>query len=131
MNIENIMSYKEPIKWLFYGDSITQGSLHTSGHRCYSELFSERVRYELDRPMDIIINTAFSGHTTRNLLESFGRRVAELKPDIVFIMIGMNDCNKQKGISVDEFEKNIQKIVYFLSPCRQITGNLEGFEEIF
>jgi len=111
MNIPNILNYKKPIKWLFYGDSITQGSLHTSGQRCYSELFAERVRYELSRPMDIVINTAFSGHTTRNLLESFDWRVANLKPDIVFIMIGMNDCNKSNGINLEEFEANIVKLL--------------------
>lgn len=29
--IENLINDNPSIKWLFYGDSITQGSLHTSG----------------------------------------------------------------------------------------------------
>lgn len=120
IDIVNIMGSESPVKWLFYGDSITHGSLHTSGHRCYSELFSERVRYELNRPMDIVINTAFTGHTTRDLLDSFERRVSELNPDIVFIMIGMNDCNNNKGIHIEEFESNIISIVSMVTGIKAV-----------
>lgn len=111
MNMREILSSNNPVKWLFYGDSITQGSLHTSGYRCYPELFGERVRYELNRPMDTVINTAFSGHTTRDLLETFEGRVKNLNPDFVFIMIGMNDCNKSKGITLEEFGNNLEELL--------------------
>jgi len=100
-----------PVKWLFYGDSITQGSLHTYGHRSYPELFSERVRYELNRPMDIVINTAFSGFTTKDLIESFDWGVAKLEPAVVFIMIGMNDSLRKQGISTEDFKNNILRLV--------------------
>ena len=38
---------KQPITWLFTGDSITHVAKHTGGYRSYPELFSERIRWEL------------------------------------------------------------------------------------
>jgi len=40
------MSSDIPVKWLFAGDSITHGALHTWGWRDYTEHFSERIRYD-------------------------------------------------------------------------------------
>jgi len=52
---------KSPIRWLFAGDSITQGALHTFGWRDYIEPFAERTRWEMQWMRDCIINTAVSG----------------------------------------------------------------------
>ena len=100
----------EPVKWLFYGDSITHGALHTFGWRDYSQLFAERVRYEMGRGMDIVMNTAISGNNARHLLDGFDWRVAQFSPHVVFLMIGMNDCTEGNGISVEEFEKNLTEL---------------------
>jgi acyl-CoA thioesterase I len=108
--IKSLLAKQEPIKWLFYGDSITHGARHTYGNRDYPELFSERIRYELGRLNDIIINTAISGNTTRQLLDGFNWRVKQLKPNVVFIMIGMNDCSSNNDISLQEFEGNLTKL---------------------
>lgn len=111
MKIKQLLRSETPIKWLFYGDSITHGSLHTSGQRSYVELFSERIRYELNRSMDIVVNTAISGNTSQDLLDGFEWRVVEVKPDVVFIMIGMNDCHKPKGIKIEYFKANLLKLI--------------------
>ncbi len=100
-----------PTKWLFYGDSITHGAVHTYGQRDYVELFAERIRYELDRPDDVIINTAASGATTRILLAGFDWRVKQFKPHVVFIMIGTNDCADHHDINRAEFEANLHELI--------------------
>jgi lysophospholipase L1-like esterase len=112
--IRKLLHSKKPVKWLFYGDSITHGALHTFGWRDYSELFSERVRCELGRVNDIVIKTALSGNTTRDLLASFDWRVKQFHPQVVFIMIGMNDCvTGATGASVPlpEFRTNLLTLV--------------------
>lgn len=109
--IQALLSRKEPVKWLFYGDSITHGAVHTSGGRDYTEHFSERVRTELGRGQDIVIKTAISGNTTRDLLETFDWRVASLRPDVVFLMIGMNDCSVGRNLPLEEFQANLVKLV--------------------
>jgi lysophospholipase L1-like esterase len=114
--VRKLIKSKEPVKWLFYGDSITHGALHTFGSRDYVELFAERVRFELARTMDIVINTAISGNDTRQLLAGFDWRVKQFGPDVVFIMIGMNDCTDLNDITLDEFEHNL------LTLCDRITA---------
>jgi lysophospholipase L1-like esterase len=108
--VKKLFESDAPVKWIFYGDSITHGALHTFGQRDYVELFAERVRFELARTMDIIITTAISGDNSRGLLNSFDWRVAQFKPDVVFLMIGMNDCNVDNDIELEEFESNLSEL---------------------
>ena len=72
------MAQDRPLKWLFYGDSITHGAVHTFGWRDYTQLFAERIRAELGRNMDVVINTAISGHNTEHLIDSFDWRLKSL-----------------------------------------------------
>ena len=109
--IRHILEGKSPAKWIFYGDSITHGALHTFGQRDYVELFAERLRFELARTMDIVITSAISGDTTRGLLESFDWRVGQFDPDVVPVMVGMNDCSANNDISLAEFGDNLSALV--------------------
>jgi lysophospholipase L1-like esterase len=108
--VRPLLKTSRPVKWLFTGDSITHGALHTFGWRDYVELFAERVRFELGRGMDLVLNSAISGHTTRDLLSGFDWRIGQFRPDAVLIMIGMNDCAEARGISCDEFRANLDQL---------------------
>jgi acyl-CoA thioesterase-1 len=94
--IKALLRQKDPIKWLFTGDSITAGVLHTEGYRSYPEVFAERIRWEMARPRDIVINTAISGNITQNILDDFSWRVGQFKPEVVSLMIGTNDCSRKE-----------------------------------
>ena len=118
--IQKLLQSDEPVKWLFYGDSITHGAFHTLGARDYTEHFAERVRFELGRGTDVIINTAISGHTTRDLCAGFDWRVRQFAPQAVFIMIGMNDCSASNDISPGEFRKNLQQLGEWLSDANAV-----------
>ena len=108
--VKKLFSDPKPRTWVFYGDSITHGALHTFGGRDYVEHFSERVRSELGRVQDVVINTAISGDNTRGLLHSFDWRVGRFDPDVVFIMVGMNDCGEGNPIDLAEFERNLLEL---------------------
>ena len=108
--VKNLLKNEKPLTWVFYGDSITHGGTHTFGWRDYTELFAERVRGEMGRTMDMIIDTAISGDNTRGLLESFDWRAGRFDPDVVLIMIGMNDCSETNPISLEEFTENLGKL---------------------
>lgn len=100
----------KPMTWIFTGDSITQGAYHTGGWRSYSELFAERIRWELRRKSDIVINTGISGDTAGKVLATFDWRVTRFQPDVVSIMIGTNDSvSGEKGRA--SCRKNLLKIV--------------------
>lgn len=114
----------KPAKWIFYGDSITMGALHTMGWRDYPELFSERIRFELRRLNDIIIKAAYEGSTTRQLLESFEWCVEQFQPQVVFIMVGTNDCCQEPDgprVPLEEFEENLRLLI---GRVRKIKGAL-------
>ena len=100
----------EPIKWLFAGDSITHGALHTWGWRDYTELFSERIRFEMGRTRDFVIKSALSGWNTQNLRENIEWNIMQFKADVVSIMIGMNDCKDGEG-GVGNFYDNYNAIL--------------------
>jgi lysophospholipase L1-like esterase len=94
------MKSEKPIKWVFTGDSITHGALHTWGARDYTEHFCERIRYEMNRIRDIVIKTGISGWTTGFIREDIEWNILQFKTDVVSIMIGMNDCTmKHDGLT--------------------------------
>ena len=114
--LNELLNRKEPNIWLFTGDSITQGAKHTHGGRSYPEVFSERIRWELHRVRDFVINTGISGNTTRNILDDFEWRISQFKPAAVSLMIGTNDCAKH-DIDLSVFEQNL---VTLQSKIRQL-----------
>lgn len=104
--IKELLTDKEPKIWVFTGDSITHGVKHTHGERSYPEIFQERIRYEMGKYRDVVINTGISGHTTDHLLKDFEWRIAHFKPAVVSIMIGTNDCAKEK-VSRADYRQNL------------------------
>ena len=108
--IKSLLKQDKPVIWLFTGDSITQGAKHTNGYRCYPEIFSERVRWEMRRKQDFIINTGISGDTTGNIIRDFQRRVQQFNPDVVSLMIGTNDC-AYASITIKSFVENLGKLL--------------------
>ena len=80
-----------PVTWVFLGDSITQSVVHTHGARGFVEHFAERVRGELGRLPDAVVNSGVSGARTENLLAEFDWRAGRFAPDVVFVMFGTND----------------------------------------
>jgi acyl-CoA thioesterase-1 len=90
--IKTLLAGKEPVVWLFTGDSITHGAAHTTGWRSYPEHFNERVKYELRRYRDVVLNTGISGERMPGLLKDIDWRVHRFQPTVVSLMMGMNDC---------------------------------------
>jgi lysophospholipase L1-like esterase len=112
VKIRSLMTNKSvPIIWVFTGDSITHGASHTHGERSYPEHFAERIRWELDRRRDVVINTGISGDTAQGILKDFEHRVARFKPEVVSLMIGMNDCARGPQMR-DQFEANLRELVH-------------------
>ena len=108
--VKELLKKKEPNIWLFTGDSITHGAKHTMGHRSYPEIFEERMRWEMARTRDWVVNTGISSQTIRLILADFEWRVSRFAPSVVSIMIGTNDCAKE-DIPVEVFEKELTVFV--------------------
>ncbi|MDQ8735158.1 GDSL-type esterase/lipase family protein [Paenibacillus sp. LHD-38] len=108
--LKGLLSEKLASTWLFTGDSITHGPLHTNGLSNFVEYFQERVRSELGHDSDLVINTGISGNRTGDLLTGFEQRVTKFNPDAVAVMLGMNDVGV--GLAGREtFKNNLRSIV--------------------
>src|SRR5512133_1528760 len=73
---ETLADKARPRTWVLTGDSITHGAKHTAGSRSYVEHFAERLRWEMGRGQDVVINTGLSGDRADGLLRNFDWRIA-------------------------------------------------------
>lgn len=101
---------KDPLTWVITGDSITHGAKWLGRERSYPEIIQERVRTELNRRRDFFINSAISGERTPGLLGDFDWRVLRFKPDVVSIMIGMNDA-REDMTTPEKFVANVREMI--------------------
>jgi acyl-CoA thioesterase-1 len=99
----------EKIVWVFMGDSVTQGAVHTKGWRNYSELFAERLRWEMNQRTMIVINTASSGSTLPGPRGLEGEAL-HFHPGVVSLMYGINDCLTGE-VGREPFQQKLVRIV--------------------
>ncbi|MDX3006639.1 SGNH/GDSL hydrolase family protein [Kribbella solani] len=90
-DVRSLLRSPDPVTWLFTGDSVTQGSAYLHGHRDYTQLFAERVRVELKRSSDAVINTAVGGRTVAAVAADAERAILRHCPDVVIFGVGLND----------------------------------------
>jgi lysophospholipase L1-like esterase len=108
--IRELLRGSNPVVWVFAGDSITLGALSTGGERSYCEHFAARVRWGMRRDHDVVINTSAAAETSQSLLEDLEWRILRFQPDVVSMMIGINDATAGH-MGRSEFRRNLQHIV--------------------
>ena len=109
--IADLVEGKEPVTWLFMGDSITHACQFTSGYDGVAQIFDEFVKEELGRTNDVVLNTAVSNANTDTTLQEIDQRLTNYDPDVISIMIGTNDCVQRVGINVEKFKSNMITII--------------------
>jgi acyl-CoA thioesterase I len=100
----------QPGTWVFTGDSITHSAQHTKGWRGFPEIFSERLRWEMRRTQDMVINSAISGNKIADINAGYDWRVKRFQPSVVVLMIGMNDCGAGEA-KADLFAQDLSALV--------------------
>ena len=112
--LRGLLASGAPVTWVFTGDSITHGLIHTRGARSYVDHLHELIRGDAGRVQDAVINTAITGWRADLILGDFDRRVAHWRPDVVTLMIGTNDCTTEwldPVIEVSAFAASIAEFV--------------------
>jgi lysophospholipase L1-like esterase len=104
-----------PAVWLFVGDSITQGALHTFGFRDFTQLFAERVRFELGRVRDLVLNIGVSGATSTDASGYLEESMGKITPSAAFIMLGVNDASEDRPHTAAGLKANLEKMFALLS----------------
>ncbi|OAB35684.1 lysophospholipase [Paenibacillus macquariensis subsp. defensor] len=99
----------------FQGDSITDGGRgrdgdlnHTMGHG-YAYLIASRVGYEQPEQQYNFLNRGISGNRIVDLYARWQEDTLNLKPDVLSILIGVNDVGMEFsqacGVSAAKYEK--------------------------
>ncbi|AUG75199.1 hypothetical protein CFP65_0220 [Kitasatospora sp. MMS16-BH015] len=81
-----------PMTWVMTGDSITQAVLHTHGARGWVEHVHERIRWQLDRLTDLVINSGVSAWRVGDVLGAYDHLIGRFEPDVLSVSLGTNDA---------------------------------------
>jgi lysophospholipase L1-like esterase len=108
----------EPLTIVTLGDSITRGTREgVTTEQTFSHLLEQQL---IASGREVrVVNQGVGGETTAGALARLDRDVLVLKPAIVVVMYGTNDCwvdagQKQSRLSLEEFESNLTELVHSL-----------------
>jgi len=119
--LSNNLNEGKGLTILFQGDSITDGNRtrdndwnHVMGHG-YAYLIACRLWYDYIDQNLMFYNRGISGNRVRNLDARWQQDTLDLKPDVVSILIGVNDVlaiikNNNPG-NIELFEKTYKNIL--------------------
>ncbi|MFI4910941.1 MAG: SGNH/GDSL hydrolase family protein [Sedimentisphaeraceae bacterium JB056] len=114
-----MIKIKDNATIVFAGDSITHGFSSIEEYKPYGKGFVDFVanillaqNYKSNLK---IYNAGIGGNTTSELLERWQKDVLDLEPDIVVLLIGVNDVLRKyeedrsdESVSVDQCQSNIK-----------------------
>ena len=113
------------IRVLFQGDSITDaGRNRLARHSLagYPKKTAEILENRHPRKYDFF-NRGISGNRTKNLLMRYRRHFVKMRPDVVTVMIGINDVwrkyDRNDPTSPEQYEANLVKL---FTGIKQDTG---------
>ena len=112
---EPIAAFAPGARILFQGDSITDGNRgrsadpnHILGHG-YAFIISAKFGAAFAaRELDFM-NRGVSGNTVRELQKRWQKDTLELKPDVLSILIGVND--QSHDVPLDEYERTYDELI--------------------
>ena len=107
---------------LFLGDSITDCGRHQNGisnlGTGYPNLFSAFFRVRYPEVLINFINKGTGGNKTPDILARLQTDVLDLHPDVVTLLIGINDVwrfyenpGSGFGVSAEDYRENLKKII--------------------
>ena len=113
--LQKMFSSSKPLRWLFTGDSITHGCLHTKEYPRFSEIFEFYLGANPLRRRDMVFNTGVSGATTVECSDNEKDWLLVPRADIVFICFGMNDSVRAE-VTPEIFQNNL---LHFIKIMRE------------
>jgi len=112
---EPIAAFTPGARILFQGDSITDGNRgrsadpnHILGHGYVFIIAAKYGAAFPDLKLDFI-NRGVSGNTVLDLEKRWQKDTLDLKPDVLSILIGVNDSGR--GVKLDQYEQVYDKLI--------------------
>ncbi|MDO8626523.1 MAG: SGNH/GDSL hydrolase family protein [Candidatus Magasanikbacteria bacterium] len=113
---ENNKKQAPAITYVALGDSLTAGTGVSNIEATYPYKIASALAAQEGRAVNLF-NLAVSGATSLDLLENQAGNLKDLKPDIVTILIGVNDVHAV-GIRIGQFRANLEKIIDLAKAAR-------------
>ncbi|MBB6250296.1 SGNH/GDSL hydrolase family protein [Nitrospirillum iridis] len=102
---------------LFQGDSITEGGRqpgndlnHTMGQD-YDYIIAAEVGAQYPERRLTFLNRGISGNTVTDLAARWQADVIDLKPDLLSILVGVNDTFHGKGETVEDYARTYERLI--------------------
>lgn len=118
--------FKENTRILFQGDSITDGNRgrtadpnHILGHG-YCFIIAAKYGSQYPERKLIFMNRGISGNTVLDLEKRWQKDALDLKPDVLSILIGVNDSGK--NVPLEQYEQVYDKL---LAAARTANPNIK------
>ncbi|MFC5182860.1 SGNH/GDSL hydrolase family protein [Actinomadura harenae] len=108
-----------PMTWVATGDSITQAVEHTHGARGWVEHLHERIRWQLNRLTDVVVNTGVSAWGADDVLAAHDRLIGRFEPDVLSVSLGTNDCLAGED-GLPGFRDAMHRIIAGAAPGTQV-----------
>src|SRR3954470_1829276 len=107
--------------FLFQGDSITDGNRsrnddwnHIMGHG-YQYIIASRLWYDFPKKDFHFLNRGISGNKVSDLTARWQKDTIELKPNLISILIGINDSaafiDGKKDFTTSEYERSYRSLL--------------------
>ncbi len=122
----------EGLTFLFQGDSITDGNRtrnndwnHVMGHG-YQYIIASRLWYDFPKKSFHFFNRGISGNKVTDLAARWQKDTLELKPDVLSILVGINDTavfiEGKSDFSAEQYESGYRSLL------KQTKEQLPGIE---
>jgi acyl-CoA thioesterase-1 len=115
------VSKAEVVRYLALGDSYTIGTGASAEARNYPSILSARLTNVTGRKVDLT-NPAVNGFTTLDLIQKELGHVDRLKPQLVSILIGVNDL--VQGRTPDQYRSSLAQIYDSVAALRLPAGRV-------
>lgn len=117
----NIFDESMPKRILFQGDSITDGGRgrnldwnHVMGHG-YQYIIASKLWFDFPKKQLMFFNRGISGNRVPDLLQRWENDTISLKPEVLSILIGINDTTAQvngnPAFTEQSFETDYRKLL--------------------
>ena len=96
------------------GDSITAKEKDANG------VLKLTPRLQQNLPHWTVINSGIGGENTQGALNRIQADVLDYAPDLVTVLLGTADASENKGIAIEEYERNLTSIVEQITPQKTL-----------
>lgn len=102
-------------KIILFGDSITAG--YKNGE--IDTILNDTIARLSKTPL-YITNAGIPGDTTVGALRRVAEHVTRYEPDVVVVFFGTNDASELSGITLTQYERNLEDLVTLINPKRVV-----------